>query len=54
MIDIQARNPTLDDGWPSRATRPAGLYGELPALPAHPPAGPPPLARPLRKSTSAD
>lgn len=53
-MDIQSRNPVLDTVWRSVTSRPAGLYGELPALPALDPVKAAPARRPLRKSAAAE
>lgn len=34
MVEFQTRGLAADDAWGVRPTRPAGLYGELPPLPA--------------------
>lgn len=34
MSEYQARGHAADAAWSARPSRPAGLYGELPALPA--------------------
>ena len=54
MVDIQRRDAVLGDGWRTGASKPAGLYGELPPLPAHPPATTVQATRPLRKSATVD
>lgn len=53
-MDIQSRNPVVDTGWRGSAARSAGLYGELPALPAHAPARTTSPPKPLRKTVAAE
>lgn len=53
-MDIQSRNPVLDNVWRGGASRPAGLYGELPALPALDPVKAAPASRPLRKTAATE
>jgi hypothetical protein len=54
MMDIQSRNPVLGDHWRTGSSKPAGLYGELPPLPAHLPPETSVAARSVRKRTPAD
>lgn len=35
-MENPTRNPVLGDMWRTAGSKPAGLYGELPALPAQP------------------
>jgi hypothetical protein len=35
-MDNPTRNPVLGDVWRTAGSKPAGLYGELPPLPAQP------------------
>lgn len=35
-MNTQAPNAGIRDGWRVRASKPVGLYGELPPLPTHP------------------
>lgn len=51
---IQTRTPDLGDGWRTGSSRPAGLYGELPPLPAHGPASTASMRQPPRKSAQAN
>lgn len=53
-MDIQSRKPVLDTVWRGAASRPAGLYGELPPLPALDPVKAGPARRPLRKAAAAE
>ena len=53
-MDIQSRNPVLDNGWRGGASRPAGLYGELPALPTLDPVRTAPARKPPRKSATTE
>lgn len=52
-MDTRTRNPILGDGWRTGASKPAGLYGELPPMAPHPPAKTNPAPRPFRGNTSA-
>lgn len=51
---IQERHSLLGDSWRIGASKPAGLYGELPPLPAHLPAKTASVPRSLRKHLTAD
>ena len=54
MMDIPTRRPVPGDSWRTSSSRSAGLYGELPPLPAYLPANTALAARPPRKGTTLD
>lgn len=54
MMDIPTRRPVLGDGWRTGSSRSAGLYGELPPLPAYLPANRALAAKPPRKPAALD
>ena len=55
MYGFQTRGHAADAAWPARPSRPAGLYGELPAVPAELPRTFSALTRkPARKVKQAD
>lgn len=54
MMDIRTRNPNPGDGWLAGSSRSAGLYGELPPLPACLPTKTAVAPKPRRKSGVVD
>lgn len=55
MSEFQTRGHAADAAWSARPSRPAGLYGELPPLPAELPPTLSALSRkPQRKINQAD
>lgn len=53
-MDNLTRSPILGDSWRNSAPKPAGLYGELPSVPARLPAKSPLASRRLHKNAAID